>query len=97
MAKGYWVARVDVTDPQRFADYSAFVGPFVAAHNGRFLIRGGAQDIREGAARARTVVVEFASYEAARAAYESAEYQAGIDLRRGAGEVDLLIVEGYGA
>lgn len=95
MAKGYWVARVDVTDPEQFAKYSAFVGPFVAAYNGRFLVRGGKQTVREGEARSRTVVVEFASLEAAQASYESTEYQAGIELRQRAGVVDFVIVGGY--
>lgn len=95
MAKGYWVARVDVTDPEQLKKYSAFVGPFVATHNGRFLVRGGAQALREGDARARTVVVEFSSFDVAQAAYDSAEYQAGIELRRDAGIVDLVVVEGY--
>lgn len=97
MAKGYWVVRVDVTDPEQFKAYSAFVGPFVAANGGRFLVRGGQQVVPEGAARARTVVVEFASYEAARSAYDSAEYQAGVELRRRAGVVDFVVIEGYDA
>lgn len=42
MAKGYWVVRVDVTDPEQFKIYQAFVGPFLAEHDGRFLVRGGA-------------------------------------------------------
>jgi uncharacterized protein (DUF1330 family) len=96
MAKGYWVARVDVTDPEQFKKYSAFVGPFVAANGGRFLVRGGKQVVREGEARARTVIVEFASMDAAEAAYDSASYQDGIELRRHAGIVDLVIVEGHG-
>ena len=95
MAKGYWVARVDVTDPEQFKTYSAFVGPFVAANNGRFLVRGGEQVLREGEARARTVVVEFPSFAAAQAAYDSAEYQAGIELRRNAGTIDFVVVAGY--
>jgi uncharacterized protein (DUF1330 family) len=95
MAKGYWIARVDVTDPEQFKKYSAFVGPYVAANGGRFLVRGAPHDIREGEARARSVVIEFTSYAAAKAAYEAAEYQSGIELRRHASVVDLLIVEGY--
>jgi uncharacterized protein (DUF1330 family) len=95
VAKGYWVARVDVTDPEQFKQYSAFVGPFVAAHGGRYLVRGGTQLVTEGESRARTVVIEFASYQAARAAYDLDEYQAGIALRRDAGIVDFVIVEGY--
>ena len=97
MVKGYWVVRVDVTDPEQFKTYSAFVGPFVAARGGRFLVRGGQHTVPEGTARARTVVVEFPSYEAAQTAYNSADYQAGIDLRRNAGIVDFVVVEGYDA
>jgi uncharacterized protein (DUF1330 family) len=94
MAKGYWVVRVDVIDPEQFKHYSAFVGPFVEAHGGTFLVRGGRYAVPEGMARERTVVVEFPSYEAALSAYDSAEYQSGIDLRRDAGAVDFVIVEG---
>lgn len=51
MAKGYWVARVDVTDPEQFKTYQAFIGPFLAANNGRFLVSGGRHTIPEGTAR----------------------------------------------
>lgn len=97
MAKGYWVVRVDVIDPEQFKMYQAFVGPFLNAHEGRFLVRGGRNAVPEGMARQRTVVVEFPSYEAALTAYDSSEYQNGIALRRDAGVVDFVIVEGYDA
>ena len=95
MAKGYWVVRVDVTDPEQFKLYQAFVGPFLDAHDGRFLVRGGRHAVPEGTARQRTVVVEFPSYEAALRAYDSAEYQGGIDMRQDAAVVDFVVVEGY--
>lgn len=95
MAKGYWVVRVDVIDPEQFKIYQAFVGPFLAEHDGRFLVRGGRHTIPEGTSRQRTVVVEFPSYEAALSAYDSAQYQGGIELRRDAGVLDFVIVEGY--
>jgi uncharacterized protein (DUF1330 family) len=95
MAKGYWVVRVDIIDPVAYKKYTAFVGPFLAANGGRFLVRGGQHIVPEGAARARTVVVEFPSYEAAQAAYDSAEYAAGKAIRQDAGILDFVIVEGY--
>jgi len=95
MAKGYWVVRVDVIDPEQFKTYQAFVGPFLAAHDGRFLVRGGRHTIPEGTARQRTVVVEFPSYEAALKAYDSAEYQGGIAMRENAAVLDFVVVEGY--
>ena len=97
MAKGYWVVRVDVIDPEQYKTYQAFVGPFLETHGGRFLVRGGRHAVPEGSARQRTVVVEFPSYEAALKAYDSSEYQGGIALRRDAGMLDFVIVEGFEA
>lgn len=94
MAKGYWVVRIDVIDPEQFKRYSAFVTPFVAAHGGAFLVRDGRHAVPEGTARQRSVVVEFPSYEAALTAYDSAEYQAGMALRQDAAIVDFVVVEG---
>ncbi|HWV22194.1 MAG TPA: DUF1330 domain-containing protein [Devosia sp.] len=95
MAKGYWVVRVDVIDPEQFKTYQAFVGPFLAEHDGRFLVRDGRHAVPEGTARQRTVVVEFPSYEAALRAYDSAEYQGGIAMRENAAVLDFVVVEGY--
>ena len=39
-------------------------------------------------------IVEFDSYDAARAYYHSAEYQAARALREGAAEVEMVLVEG---
>ncbi len=95
MAKGYWVAHVDVDDIERYKDYiSANAAPF-AEFGARFLTRGGQQDVREGAVRERTVVIEFDSYEAARACYDSPAYQAAKDIRDPVSTGDLVIIEGY--
>ncbi|MGN6487492.1 MAG: DUF1330 domain-containing protein [Devosia sp.] len=94
MAKGYWVAGVDVTDPQKYATYKDFVGPYVASRGGTFLTRAGKVLVKEGTSRARTVVIEFPSFADALAAYEDDAYTEGRKLRHGAGELDLVIVEG---
>lgn len=55
MAKGYWVAHVDVTEPE---GYKAYVGADMEAfrkYGGRFLVRGGQFEVLEGASRSRTV------------------------------------------
>jgi uncharacterized protein (DUF1330 family) len=96
MPKGYWVAHVDVDDPKAYEDYkTANAAPF-AEYGARFLVRGGPCDIREGQARARTVVIEFPSYAAALACYDSPGYQAAKALRDPVSTGDLVIVEGYG-
>lgn len=95
MTKGYWVAQVDVHDPQAYAAYRQANAVAFAKYGARFLVRGGAGVVREGAARARVVVIEFASLAAAMACYDSPEYQAARALRTPVSDADLVIVEGW--
>ncbi len=95
MSKGYWIAHVDVDDMEKYKDYiAANAGPF-GAYGARFLVRGGAREVKEGAARARTVVIEFPSYEDALACYESDGYQKAKALRDPVSFGDLVIIQGY--
>ena len=59
------------------------------------MVRGGAQEVREGVAKSRTVVIEFPSLEAAKACYDSPAYQAALAIRNPISTADLVIVEGY--
>lgn len=95
MAKGYWIGRIDVHDLDAYKKYIAANGTAFAEFGARFLIRGGAFETMEGTARARNVVIEFPSYQAAKDCYASAEYQAAKALRDPVSEGDLIIVEGY--
>ncbi|WP_299646166.1 DUF1330 domain-containing protein [uncultured Jannaschia sp.] len=95
MTKGYWIAHGRVDDPERYDLYRAANAAPLAEHGGRFLVRGGPQEVCEGDAKPRTVVIEFPSYAAARACYDSDAYQAAIRLRQGISEIDLVIVEGW--
>lgn len=95
MAKGYWIAHVDVEDMETYKQYvAANAAPF-AEFGARFLVRGGAHKVREGTARARTVIIEFDSYETALACYDSVGYQAAKQLRDPVSTGDLVIAEGY--
>jgi len=95
MPKAYWIAHVTIDDPDAYAAYREANAAAFSKYGGRFLVRGGAQTVMEGTARARAVVVEFASIEDARACYDSPEYQAALALRRPASTADLMIVEGH--
>ena len=93
--KGYWIAHVDVTDPEGFQAYlGAYMAP-LGKFGGRFLVCGGAHEVVEGRVRSRTVVLEFPSYEAALACYRGPEYQAAKRLRDRKADVDLVIVAGH--
>jgi uncharacterized protein (DUF1330 family) len=95
MAKGYWIALVDVTDPEGYKAYIAENAKAFRKYGARFLIRSGKSETPEGKARARTVVIEFADYAAALDCYRSPEYAKAIAVRQGKALIDLVIVEGY--
>lgn len=95
MPKAYWIARVDVRDPERYKDYVATAKPAFEKFGANFLARGGAYDALEGKARGRNVVIEFPSIDSARACYNSPEYQAAKAIRQQCAEAELVIVEGY--
>ena len=95
MSKGYWVVRIDVTDPAKYAAYQTMVGAPLKKFGGRFLIRGGAFETKEGGARKRNVVVEFPTYQAALDCYRSPEYQQAVARRKGGADFDFIVVDGY--
>lgn len=95
MPKAYWVANVDVRDAEEYAKYREANAEAFARFGGRFLVRGGAQEQREGAGHGRTVVIEFPDLAAARACYDSPEYQRAKAIRDPVSDANLVIVEGY--
>ena len=92
----YWIAHVTVTDPEAYQGYQALAPAAFAAHGARFLARGGAHEVLEGPVLDRHVVIAFPTLAAARACYQSAEYQAARARREGAALAHVVIVEGLG-
>lgn len=95
MAKGYWIARVDVSNPEAYQRYAAANAAAFSKYGARFVVRGGRFEAPEGTARSRNVVLEFDSYDKALACYHSPEYAAAKALRDGHAVADLVIIEGY--
>ena len=93
--KGYWIVRVDVADEEAYGRYLAANGEAFAAFGARFLVRGGPFDAVEGTARARNVVIEFPTLQAARDCHASDAYARARAERAGAAEADILIIAGY--
>lgn len=94
MAKGYWIAHVDVRDAEGYKGYVATAKPAFERYGAKFLARGGPYEAMEGKGRGRNVVIEFDSVEAARACYNSPEYQAAKAIRQKYAEAEMVIVEG---
>ena len=95
MPKGYWIARVDVMDPEKYKAYVAANAQAFKKYGARFLVRAGRFENPEGSSRARNIVIEFPSYEAALDCWESPEYQEAVKLRQPVSSGDLVIIEGY--
>jgi uncharacterized protein (DUF1330 family) len=95
LPKGYWIGRVDVSDADAYRKYVVANAEPFARFGAKFLIRGGRFECVEGDARERNVVIEFPSFEAARACYHDPAYQRAKDLRAAASKADIVIIEGY--
>lgn len=94
MAKGYWIIDLDVHDADQYAKYVAEVRPYLERAGGTFIVRGGENDVTEGSFRSRVVVIEFASFEAAKSAYNSSEYNDIKALRLEASTANAVVIEG---
>ena len=95
MAKGYWIVRMDVRDPEKYKEYAVANAVPLKKYGARFLVRGGKFENLEGASRARNVVIEFPSYQAALDCWNSSEYKKALAIRRPISEGDIIVVEGY--
>ena len=67
MPKGYIIARVSVDDPDTYALYAKGAFAAMQKYGARILARGGRSEALEGEARARNVILEFESYDQAKA------------------------------
>jgi uncharacterized protein (DUF1330 family) len=94
----YVVVDVTHTDREKAARYGELSGRSVERHGGRFLVRGGATTVLEGAwSPQRLVVIEFPSVAAAQAWYDTADYGEARATRHGAGTWSMVAVEGVDA
>ena len=95
MAKGYLLSLYrEIKDPDKLAAYAELAGPAVEAAGGKFLARGGQVKAYEAGLAERTVLIEFETYEAAKALYDSAPYQKALEALDDGVVRDFRVVEG---
>ena len=94
MPKGYIIGHITVNDPEAYREYLEKDTPILLGLGGKFIVRGGASETMEGEALNRHVVIEFPSYDAARAAYNDPEYQKVAEIRRRTATSVIILVEG---
>ena len=95
MSKGYWIARVDVTNPDAYKGYVAANAVAFKKYGAKFIVRAGTFEAVEGKARSRNIVIEFPSYQAALDCWSSPEYKHAKSLRDGHAVAEVLVIEGY--
>jgi uncharacterized protein (DUF1330 family) len=60
--KGYWIAHVDIHNPQGYHAYVEQNGEVFRKYGARFIVRAGPSETVEGQFRKRHVVIEFKDY-----------------------------------
>lgn len=92
---GYVIARIDVTDWDRYKEYVKATPAVIAKFGGRFIARAGETITLEGPAETRRVVLlEFPTLEMAKRFYDSPEYKEVMRLRDGAADAQLVAIAG---
>jgi uncharacterized protein (DUF1330 family) len=96
MPLAYEVHEVVVSDTEAYAEYAKLAAPTVAAHGGRYIVRGGNGTAIAGEApAARVVILEFPSREVALAWRASPQYQAALKIREAASTSRVYLVDGF--
>ena len=95
MPKGYWVAKANILDDEKLSRYGKQAEVAIEKFGGKFLVRGGQYETKEGIDFSRNVVVEFDSYDIALSAYDRFEYKKALKLLEGGADRIYAVVEGY--
>jgi uncharacterized protein (DUF1330 family) len=91
----YVVGEVEISDPEGYKEYAKIVPGTIAQYGGKYLVRGGAVEGKEGGWNPkRVVVLEFPSMEQARKWYHSAEYAPALAIRLKCAQAKLILVDG---
>ncbi len=93
--RGYWMVRMDVTDPAAYEAYRTVNVKALAEFGGWFLARGGRSTVVEGKGRSQYIVIAFPDLASAKACYHSFAYQQAFARRKLAAEGDLIIISGH--
>lgn len=92
---GYVIAIVDVTNVKGYQEYSKHVPATIAKYGGRYLVRGGKMEVREGEwSGPRTVILEFPSLARALEWYDSPEYKPLRPIRQANSNAQIAFFEG---
>ncbi len=90
----YWIAHVDVTDSDVYAEYAKRATRAIESHGGKFLARGGDYTVLEGTCRPRNVLAVFPTMEDAKRCYDSESYREALTYSNRSSDRDVILLEG---
>jgi uncharacterized protein (DUF1330 family) len=94
----YVVVQVTVNDATPYEGYKTLAPPSIAAHGGKYLVRGTPVETLEGTWHpSRFVILEFPTAAAARAWWSSEHYKPAKAIRHASAETEMILVEGLQA
>jgi len=89
------IVDVEVLDPVLYEDYKRLASAAIAAHGGRYLVRGGATEVLDGEwTPRRLIVLQFDSVEQAKAWRASPEYAEAKKVRELCARANMIVAEG---
>ena len=95
MPKGYFISvHRSPANPEKRAAYLELAGPAFLKAGGKSLASTNNVIAHENGIKEQTVIVEFESFEKAKAAYESEDYQKALKALDGGADRDVRIFEG---
>jgi uncharacterized protein (DUF1330 family) len=85
---------IEVLDPVLYEDYKRLASAAIAAHGGRYVVRGGKSEVLDGDWQPRRLVVlEFDAFEQAKAWRSSPEYAEAKKVRERCAKANMIVVE----
>jgi uncharacterized protein (DUF1330 family) len=91
----YVIVDVEIIDAEKYEAYKKLVPASLEKYGGRFCVRGGRLENLEGDWRPqRFVILEFPSYQRAKAWWDSEEYAPAKAMRQQASRTQMILVEG---
>jgi uncharacterized protein (DUF1330 family) len=93
----YFIAQINVTDPERYQGYLAGFMPIFERHGGELLVTSKNEvELIEGDwIHTRMVVMKFPSLDAAHAWHDDPEYEALAEHRHASAHTNMVLVEGF--
>jgi uncharacterized protein (DUF1330 family) len=91
----YLIVDIEITDPETYKRYIEAAPASLEAYGGRYLVRGGKTEALEGDWQPkRFVVLEFESFEKAKAWWASSEYAEAKGMRQRSAVTNMVLAEG---